>query len=172
MLVKLIMKVLSNLMGNGSKIKASEVAHKDSDDNVDTLDNILNNLHLKKIYLTKTSNQSITTDYSKITWQTSVGDTNDLSNDNGNITINNDCNFLIMILNLSVSTGTQFYYQMQKNGTTVKSGWTSSGWAHPFVVNVIPVQKNDVFSVNGYSATQNNAISSSTATTSMTIITI
>lgn len=132
----------------------------------------INSNLIKKIYLTKTSDQSITNDYSKITWQTSVGDTTDLVNNNGDITIKNDCNFLIMILNLSLSTSTQFYYQMQKNGTTVKNGWTSSGWAHPFIVNVIPVQKNDVFSVNGYSATQNNTISSSTATTSMTIITI
>ncbi len=132
----------------------------------------INSNLIKKIYLTKTSDQSITNDYSKIIWQNSVGDTTYLSNNAGDVTINIDCSFLIMILNISVSNSTQFYYQMQKNGTTVKNGWTSTGWAHPFVVNVIPVQKNDVFSVNGYSATQNNTISSSTATTSMTVIVI
>ena len=42
------MKVLSNLMGNNSKINASEIAYKDSNNNVDTLDNILSNKSYKQ----------------------------------------------------------------------------------------------------------------------------
>lgn len=37
------MKVYSDLMNNNSKINASEIAYKDSNNNVDTLNNILSN---------------------------------------------------------------------------------------------------------------------------------
>lgn len=49
MLVKRLMKVLKNLFGNNSKINASEIAHKDNN-NVDTLDNIINNLNGNILY--------------------------------------------------------------------------------------------------------------------------
>ena len=41
------MRVYNNLMGNDSKINASEIAYKDSDNNIDTLDNILSNKSYK-----------------------------------------------------------------------------------------------------------------------------
>ena len=42
------MKVYSNLINNNSKINASEIAYKDSDNNIDTLDNILSNKSYKQ----------------------------------------------------------------------------------------------------------------------------
>ncbi|MBQ6498070.1 MAG: hypothetical protein IJI58_05090 [Bacilli bacterium] len=42
------MKVYSNLMNNNSKINASVIAYKDSDNNIDTLDNILSNKSYKQ----------------------------------------------------------------------------------------------------------------------------
>lgn len=44
------MKVLSNLFGNNSKIKSSEIVHKDSNNKFETLDNIINSPKLKKLW--------------------------------------------------------------------------------------------------------------------------
>lgn len=61
MLVKLIMKVLKNLFGQNKKINASEIAYKDTNDNVDTLDDIISGLKGVLIYSDSTgSNSNIT----------------------------------------------------------------------------------------------------------------
>lgn len=56
MLVKLIMKVLKNLFGNGTKISASEIAIKNSNGRGITIENILNKSFIK---IKKTNSSSI-----------------------------------------------------------------------------------------------------------------
>ena len=62
------MKVLSNLMVNNSKIKASEIAFKDSNDNINTLDTILNNKNYKYINFSNIScNANVTNTLATLT---------------------------------------------------------------------------------------------------------
>lgn len=63
------MKVYSNLNGDNSKINASEIAYKDNDNNIDTLNNILDNStkYVSKTFTNVSCSRNSTTNLATIT---------------------------------------------------------------------------------------------------------
>ncbi len=158
------MKVYSNLMGNNSKINASEIAHKDSSNNIYTLEKILNvnNSYANASYIG-----------SAISGSDSAFSSFDTFSSNGNltptssgITIGAGIRYVMvsggMLLQNTVASYNLAYCGITKNSVQIEQFYTelrNSNGVQGFIslpTTIIPVKKGDIIAIFGNGDSRTN----------------
>lgn len=119
------LKVFKNLFGNNSKISASEIAIKDSNDKAETLDNIIKKLRLKKLWENENqtstfSSQTITLssdDYDYLIWIYKLHKSSSNNNQKSQFTLKGAGSIMDIAFDYSPGSGTYYigeYYRTAK----------------------------------------------------------